>query len=143
MADYNKVQIENIFLTDTGLVGGLPCRAQVSGLDRLQISYAGNTVKAADNTPYNFAIEHLGKGIDIEIRPFVVTETVLNDVNAVIDAAILGGTTITLGITEGPFGDFSLECLPLFPRPVEFSGEFSDDRISDAVFRFTAVSINP
>jgi hypothetical protein len=143
MADYNKVQIGNVFLTDDGLVTGTPCRAQVAGLDGLQLSHAGDTVKAADGSPYNFVVAADGSGSDIEIRPFVVTADVLADLRAAIDDAIASIDTVNVKITDGPFGDFELECLPLFPRPIEFSGEFSTDRISDLVLRFTVQSVTP
>lgn len=143
MANYNRVQIGAVFLTNDGLVTGIPCRAQVSGIDGLQLTKTGLTTKSADGTPYNFVIDNTGQGVDIEIRPFIVSEAVLADIKAELETALSGSTTVNIVVSEGPFGDFDLECLPLFPRPVEFSGEFSADRISDVILRFTVVSINP
>lgn len=142
MADYNLVQIGDIFLTDDGLETGVPCRTQIAGLDSMQLSHTGQINKAADGTPYAFLVENGLQGVDIEIRPFVMTDDVFDDIKDVISTALAGSTTVNVKISEGPFGNFDLNCLPLFPRPIEFPGEFINGRISDVVFRFTVASVN-
>lgn len=143
MAEYNLVNFnDTLYLTDDGLVTGRPCRVEVSGLDALALPYAGNVTSAADGTPYAFVIAHHGQGAVLKLSPAVITTSVLASIKSVFQTAIAAEETINLKLTGGDLGNFDLECLPLFPRPIEFSGKFLEGNIYDVVLGLVVRSQN-
>lgn len=142
MADYNLVSIESIYLTDTGLVGGTPCRTEVSGIDSLRFSFTGSNTVAADGTVHQFIVDNLGKGLLLEIRPFAILKDTLDDIIDAIQDAQDADATINITI-EGDTGDFDLECIPALPKCVEFPGDFFSEQINGVILRFIISSINP
>ena len=65
MADYNRVKIGPVYLTDDGTALGLPCRCEVQGADRLKLGKTGTVRLAADGTPYQYSMPNSGKGLGI------------------------------------------------------------------------------
>lgn len=141
MSDYNLIQIGDTYLTDSGEVDGMPCRVDVSGLDALQFDFTGAQVLSANGNPYSFIVENSGAGLPIEIRPFAVMKDVFDDIRAEIQAAVDGDTAIVIKIS-GATGTFDLDCIPALPKPIEFPGTFSDERIDNVVFRFLVTAVN-
>lgn len=136
---YNLVQIGTVYLTDDGLVSGNPCRTLIDNLDLLQSAYIGQTFKAADGSPYNTVYENTGAGVDLVIKPFAAQKSVLDAIVAVNDAAILANSAVVVVIT-GLAGNFTLHCIPTFPRSVAFQGqEYIDDRIADATITYSVI----
>lgn len=142
MGQYYKAQIDSVYLTDDGTDTGEPCRVDITGLDALTLNYAGSNTNSADGTPYSFVIEHEGQGSPLRLATGVVTADVFEDLQSVINTALAADDTINLKLSDGPFGDFDLECLPGFPRPIEFSGKFDDDYIYDLALNLTVKSRN-
>lgn len=139
--EYNLVQLNTLYLTDTGLVGGVPCRTAVAGLDALSLTKAGQTTIAADGTPYNFISDGGGKGGPIKVSPEVVSSALLATLKTLLNTAIAANTTIH-AIFTGDTGTFDLNVKPLFPKPIEFNGEFFNGNIYGLVLNFTVQSIN-
>lgn len=145
MAEFYAVKFGTVYLTDTGLVGGQPCRTDVTGLDNLQLAYAGNEAKSADNTPYMFMQDFGGQGSVLKISPAVMSAAVMSALKTLIEAAIAGNTTINVTLA-GDTGSYDLECLPLFTsggvKPIEFSGKFFNGQIYDTSLNVVVLSVN-
>lgn len=145
MAEFYTVKFGAVYLTDTGLVDGQPCRTDVTGLDGLQVAYAGNEAKSADNTPYMFMLNFEGQGIELKLAPAVMSAAVLASLKTLIEAAIAGNTTINVTLS-GDTGDYDLECLPLFTsggtKPINFSGKFFNGQIYDTSLNVVVQSVN-
>ena len=142
MADYNTVKIGTVHLTDTGLVGGVACRAEVSGLHLLKGSKTGAVQISADGTPYAFYTDNLGKGVSIVIKPYSITKAVFDSVVSAINTALTSGVAINVVFTNGDTGNFDLDCLPALPEPVSFPGTFASGRIDGVEFRFIVAEVN-
>lgn len=139
MARYNTIQIDSIYLTSTGLSNGSPCKSSVEGLDALSLDYQGQTVIALDGTPYNQYTTNNKRGLPLKIKLSQLSETVLESLIALMDSTISGATTNLIRIT-GDTGDFVLNCLPAFPQPIEFPGDFQNDRIRDVTLNYVVNS---
>lgn len=139
--EYNLVQLDTIYLTDNGLVGGIPCRTVVTGLDAFALDKDGQITIAADGTPYAFIGDQAGIGSVIRIQPAVLAETVFENIKTMFNTAIGASTLITAKFT-GDTGNFDLECLPAFPKPLEFSGEFFNSYIYGVSINVIVVSFN-
>lgn len=128
---YNLVKIGDIYLTDTGLVDGKPCKVEVSGVDQLKGAFSGVTVRSASNAPYTFIMNNTLKGSLLVLSPFVIMDTVLDDLEDAFDVATLAGDTLPL-ILEGDTGTFNLEVTGYYAdgvKPIQFTGEFNRGRI--------------
>lgn len=141
MARYNLVKIGSIYLTDNGLVTGKPCKLEVPGLSRLKLTITGTTRYAADGTPYQYSMPNAGKGVQIQIRPFVIMKSVFDDVIEAMSDALEANSTINITV-EGDTGDFDLDCIPLLPNGVEFPGAFTNERITGVSFNFVVSEVN-
>jgi hypothetical protein len=139
MADYNRVKIGAIYLTDDGLGTGVPCRVEVAGLSRLKLSKTGVVRTAADGTPYPYTLDNAGQGAPIQIRSLVTMKNVFDDVVAEIEAAAGAPLNITV---DGDTGSFDLDCYPAHPNAIEFPGGFSEGRIEGVTFNFVVKEIN-
>lgn len=132
---YNLIQIDSLFMTSTGLSTGSPCRSSVSGLDWLSFDYQGQTLIALDGTPYNQYTTTYKRGLPLQFKFNQMSESVLESLISLISSTISGSTTNLIRIT-GDTGDFVLNCLPMFPKPIEFSGEFQTDQIKDVTLNY-------
>jgi hypothetical protein len=139
--DYNLVKVDTIYLTDSGLVGGVPCRTEVAGLDALKFTQTGSNTNAADGTVFQFKVDNLGKGLLLEIRPFAIMKSVFDSINAVIQDSLDNDTIINITIS-GDTGDFDLDVLPSLPKPIEFPGTFFSEQIDGVVYRFLIDTVN-
>jgi len=139
MARFYTLQIETVYLTDTGLAGGIPCKLKIGGVEALRLNYAGQTAPSADGTPQTvaFLVGTLGRPLSVSIE--TLPDSVFDSLVAVIDNALANDTTITLtGV--GDYGDFSLEAVPTLPAPITSSGEFINGRLKQVVLNFTTAS---
>jgi hypothetical protein len=142
VARFNTVQIETLYLTETGLSGGIPCKVEVSGLEALMLAYSGSVAIAADGTPYSFVQSNAeAQGSPIAILIEHLTTGVLSSLKTLFNAAIGGGTTLTV-VINGDLGNFSLECQPLFPKPIDPSGKFRNGRIFGLTLNLIVQSVN-
>lgn len=147
MARFNRVKINDLYLTSTGLVGGKPCELSIPNLDALEIEYAGNTVKAADNFPHDFITEFDGRGIDLPIIVSYFPQAILGSLKTLFAASIVGDDDLLVLITGGDLGDFSVDARPTFApdgrtKPIQTAGEFSGGIIRTVTINLTVREIN-
>lgn len=131
MGRYNLVQIGTVYLTDTGLVGGTPCRVRVGGLPLLSLSHTGVTRPQASGRPITqlATIKGLPVSVTVEWQAKAVHEAILAEFQDSID----GNTDFDLVIT-GDTGDFNLTAIPEFPRYTDFPGDFSNEIIQQVSY---------
>jgi hypothetical protein len=135
---HNLIQLGSSYLTTTGLVGGIPCKTDVSGLNVLKFGRVGQTIIALDGTSWTQS--YSVKGVPISFSVFRMTSTLLTTVSDAMRSAVTTGTAMTLNITGGAFGDHYLTVMPLFPTPIEASGEFYLTTAYDVKFNFVVQS---
>lgn len=134
MAKFYTIQLDDVYLTDTGATGGNPCKLALTGADALLSPFSGSTTISADGSPINQIFETGGKGKTLEIRPLILMQSVWTDIVSLINTALADSATINIKGT-GDIGVFDVNALPLLPRPFE-AQEFKNGRIKNAVFRF-------
>lgn len=136
---YNLIQLGSVYITADGTSSGKPCRAEVEGLDALSSDYTGVTVIALDGTPYNQIQQTAKKGLPLVIKIFQTTDTRLDALKSQIESLISGFSSVLVQIT-GSTGTFAVNCLPAFPKPLEFTGEFQNSYIKNITLNFVVQS---
>lgn len=106
MARYNAIQIGTVYLTNTGLVGGTPCKTSVAGLDGLKPQFNKNILKAIDGTPFS-QFTALKKGIDLEITIDWITKSVFDAINVIFDDSDDDDDPVAI-VINGDGGNFSV-----------------------------------
>lgn len=139
MARYYTLQIGTVYLTDTGLAGGVPCRLRISPVESLRVTYAGQTAPSADGTPYTVAFAVGTKGRPLVVSVDYLPKAVFDSVVALINTALQNNTTITL-IGTGDLGNFNLAAVPALPIPVKADGGFSNSILRGVEFSFVTAS---
>lgn len=134
MASYNRVQLNDLYLTKDSSQLDLPCRLSVSGLDKLKTSNKGRIVRGLDNTPTRLQANFAGKGFPIEVTVEILYKAVFDAINTEINDALTNFDTLNLVIT-GDTGTFDLTVLPS-DEPISFSGEFINERILSVTYGF-------
>jgi hypothetical protein len=134
MANFYRINIGSIYLTSTGLAGGIPCKLEVPAADSLFDNFAQNVIIANDGTVIvqNFEISQ-GKQIDIlvEVMPKTVWESLLSARNT----ALTNSATLNI-IGTGDTGNFDVTAIPL-----KFSAKrFRNSRIYEVNLSFITVS---
>jgi hypothetical protein len=131
---YPQIKINSLYLTSTGANGGTPYIATVSGLDALAVTSANQVIKSLNGTPYlQITEDQLGKPISIEFPKLLTADYAA--VVAEIQDAIDNTTTLSLDITDGDYGDFSLTVVP-DENPVRFPGEFQNGKLLNVAIHF-------
>lgn len=131
MARYNAIQIGSVYLTSTGLVGGTPCKTNVSGLDALKPQYNKNVIKAIDGTPYS-QITSGKKGIDLEIDIDWIAKSVFDAINTIMNTSDNDASNIAV-VINGDTGNFSINVRPNTDY-VKFS-KFSNNVLQGVKYR--------
>lgn len=139
MARYYSLQIGTVYLTDTGLVGGKPCRIKIEPVESLRVNYAGQTAPSADGTPYTVAFAVGTKGRALTVTIDYLPKTVLDSLVTLINTALQNNTTITL-IGTGDLGNFNLQAVPALPNPIRAGGRFSNAILQDVSLSFITAS---
>lgn len=134
MAKFYTIQLDDIFLTDTGQESGDPCKLEVDGADALLFPFTGSTIISVDGTPINQVFETETRGRVLEIKPLVLTTELWTDIVALINTALGNSGTINI-IGTGDIGNFVADAKPLMPRPFE-AKEFKNGRVKNTIFRF-------
>lgn len=109
MARYNAIQIGSVYLTNTGLVGGTPCKTSVIGLDGLKPQFNKNIIKAIDGTPYSQLTDGK-KGLDLEITIDWLAKSVFDAINVIFDDSDDNNTQVAV-VINGDFGNFSINVI--------------------------------
>jgi hypothetical protein len=139
MARFYRVQIGPVYLTDTGLIGGIPCKLKIPGIEALRVTYAGETAPSAGGTPHTVAFSVGTKGRPLSIEIESLPKAVFDSIVTLINNALANNTTITL-IGTGDYGDFNLAAVPRLPSPITGSSEFINGRLKKVSFHFTTAS---
>jgi hypothetical protein len=95
---YPLVQFGAVYLTDSGLVGGVRYINLVEGLDQLALTDDIGVTRAIDKTVY-IQYQTANKDVEIIVRVPKMDWTKFDAVRDVINTAITGSTTYTLNIT--------------------------------------------
>lgn len=141
MGRYNTISIGSVYLTDTGAAGGSNCKTEIRGLDSLSFKHTGTVFTALDGTPYIQTVYNERKGLPLSIVIGQCSKTVFEALIGAIQSAITNSTTLDVRIA-GDTGTFNFNCLPSFPKPVEFPGTFVNERIQDVTLNFVVASEN-
>ena len=136
---YNLIQLNSIYLTNDATSTGTPCKTSVSGLDALTFDFTGVTVLALDGTPYNQVFDNYKKGLPLTIKITQTTDTRLDELASLLTTLVTAESSVLVQIT-GSTGDFTLNCLPAFPKPLEFSGDFQNSYVKDITLNFVVQS---
>src|SRR5690606_22552588 len=138
MAEYNRVQIEDLYLTDDGTNTGTPCLVEIPELAALRPAKRRTVIQCLGAPQVQLFDNLIGEALTLKI--FLLHTDEWEDVIEIIDTADTNGTTITVKITDGELGEYDLECV-MDANPVQ-PGEFTDDRIPTVELRFRIVSVN-
>jgi hypothetical protein len=139
---YNLIQIGSIYLTDTGLSSGTPCKTEVPTLEGLLLTKTGSVQLAIDRTPYLQIVDNSKKGELVPIICDSLMQSVYNSLIAAHQAALDNKVPIAIIIT-GDTGTFNLTVYPSlgsrdgrFPQSIQPSGEFQNGRIKRVTLNY-------
>jgi len=141
MADYSLVSIGGVYLTDDGLVTGSPCRVIVQGLDQLRTTKRGANTQAADGSSYMFVIDGESKGYTLVFNLGSVTHAVVEDLYDAINALIAADDVVAVTI-DGDEGTFALDCQPVWPNPIAYSGDTTSGLLTNVVITLITVGVS-
>jgi hypothetical protein len=132
---YSLVRINSTWITATGLSTGKPCRTIIDGLDALKSNYTGSTIIALDGTPINQVYKNNKRGLPLSITIETAEQAEFNSLSALLETALFSSSEISVYI-NGTLGTFLFSCLPSFPKPLEFPGDFQNTRIANIKLNF-------
>lgn len=124
MARQYTVNLDTLYLTDTGLSSGRPCKLTVSGIHEARVTYSGASFTALDGTPHIVAQNTGGKGQPIAIQVAFLPKARLDDLIALFNSKIAASSSITLGVASDIY-TASFAVLPQLPAPITGGIEFS------------------
>jgi hypothetical protein len=144
MSDYNLISIDDtVWLTNTGLEAGRPCKTVIPELSRLAIAYQGSQQLALSNKPYTQFIEGLvGEKLTIQIRK--VHEDVLDDLATIIDTWITSGNDFRVTLTRNA-RDYDLQCIGRFDgenKPISHQDNYDLGYYYDVNLNLTVTAVN-
>lgn len=132
------VQLGSIYFTRDGLVTGVHCKTEITGLDARALTSNVQVIRALSGKPY-LQVSAQQNGLPIGIKFQQMEETVYDSIVAAIQAAITGLTTLALTITDTPYGSFTLTVVP-DANPVRHAHEFQNTSLKNASFHFLTTS---
>lgn len=106
---FYKIQIEGIYLTQTGLTGGRKCKTSVSGVDALSMDYIRTVNTSRDGTPIIQTYPYT-RGKPIEILIDILPKAVGEDLIELFNDSMLNQATLTVVGTEAETPDFTATC---------------------------------
>lgn len=136
MARFHAVKIDSIFLTDNGLEAGTPCKLKISELENLKFSRKSQPVVLAfDGTPYKNGFSTGVKGRQFSISVETLTESIFNQLNAVLEAKDVARQLVRVVASDGATGAFDLDCLFV---DLKISGDFFGSLVRGVELSFVA-----
>jgi hypothetical protein len=122
----NLIQLDSLYITSTEGAGGIKYLSTVKGTDALELDAEGQDIIALDGTAYSQFSDIVDVPIDIEVP---LMEVSMKDaINEVFQDYIDSPTPFTFVITGDP-GTFTGTGKPRFPKPLEYSGEFFNNKV--------------
>lgn len=137
---YPLVQLEAIYLTKTGLVGGIPCKIRVEGLNTFAVTKEHQVTKALSGLPYlQVSDAMLGKpiGLFYENMESSVYDSIVAEIQAVLDGS---KAELDLDISNSAYGTFSLDVVPDV-NPVRHTSEQQGETVKNGSFHFLTTTI--
>lgn len=142
MARFYKIKIGSIWLTDTGLEGGRPCKIIVPEAAALLVADRGNVSVGNDGTPFRETpLTPTGGGRPFTILAANMATAVFDSLKTALDTA--AGSNAAINITgEGTPGDFDVDAV-VFDNPeyINFEG-FGEDYVKNVKMSFVTTAIN-
>lgn len=141
MSDFYRVQIDDKYLTSSALVGGEPCRLEVTNVGDLQTTLTGNAYPVSSGKTKVQMVEWI-EGKEFEVRVFAMLADHYEDFREKAEECkqklmvnendpdapiIISGT--------GEPGDFEVSAIWNPVNPYSFA-RFIDEFIYEVVFRF-------
>ncbi len=136
MGRFYRIQIDSIYLTDTGGVGGIPAKLAVSGVDDLLATMTGVAIPAVSGAVLQLVPWTIGKTFEIQIETHLPA-AVWQDLIDLINDALENDTALTV-IGTGDTGNFNVEAKPFPVKPFS-SSNFENGRILKPNFKFITV----
>jgi hypothetical protein len=135
MARFYQIQIDDIYLTNTGLVGGIACELEVSNIEDLAATVIGVSVPAIGGKVRQTVPWTAGK--DFEIKVNVMFSTLYEDLEAFLVDANETDTSFTVRII-GDIYDLTLTVKARLQKPISRSG-FQNGVTNGVVLGFETV----
>lgn len=137
MADFNKVKIGTLWLTDDGTETGASCLVNIPELSRLRPAKRRTVIPVIEGSPVTQLMSQLGEVLTMSI--FLLHTDEWDDLIEIIDTADSGGSDVNI-IIEGELGNFDLDCV-LAENPAQ-SGEFASGRIPEVTIQWRISDVN-
>lgn len=137
---YPLIQLEAIYLTKTGLVGGTPCKIRVEGLDQFAVTKEHQVIKALSGLPYSQVSDAmLGKPISLHYENMeeAVYDSIVAEGQAYLDGS---KAELDLEISNSAYGAFSLDVIPDSPF-VRHNAEQQGTMTKNGSFHFLTTTI--
>ncbi len=134
MTRFYRIKLDSIYLTETGLTSGTPCKLQLTGAGELLSNFTGSVTPSVDGTPVAQIFETGTRGKVLEIKIETLLTNVWESVLALINTALEDSATINI-IGTGDVGSFDVDAIPLLPRPFEAEA-FINGRLKNVILRF-------
>lgn len=140
MARYALIQLESLYLTSTGLVGGRRCRHEITGLDAFAVTKDHGVIKALSGLPYLQIYDSmLGKPISIRVSQMLNTVYAnwVTEIQNVLDGT---KSELDLDISGSAYGTFSIDVVPDV-NPIQHAGRFTaTSYVQDVTFNFLSTT---
>lgn len=122
MARFYKIKIGTIWLTDTGLEAGRPCKVVVDGAAALLAPDQGNVAVGSDGTPFREKpLTPTGGGRAFSIVAAFMKKTVYDALKSALDTAAAGNANFNV-TGDGVPGNFDVDAI-VFDNPQYLSVE--------------------
>lgn len=143
MARFNRLKINDLYFTQTGLADGIPCILEASGLLPLRLARQRNVIVALDGS--TVVQKSQTKGMPIQITIGTIMSDTLDDLIGILNDAEADEQLLELLVT-GDEGVFDLSCeLTNFTSAGKFENKQVYDVRLDLIVAVvnSAVSPNP
>lgn len=133
---FYRVKLGSVYWTNDGTVTGRPLKVSIEGIAGLLTNYNGAVYIAMDGTPHLVETVTSGRGRELQITAAFIPTALLNSLVAQITTSLSTRTAMTLELTNGALGDFTIDVLPGLPEPISGGTQFSNGIARDVTFRF-------
>lgn len=135
MGRFYKVALDTLYLTDTGLATGRPCRLRITGLLEKRVNYSGVAAVALDGTPHLVVNNTGGKGQAIQIQIDFLPKARLDDIVTLINSKLAASAPISMQIT-GDVYNATFNVMPAIPNAITGGVEFSQSIVKSVTLNF-------
>jgi len=133
---FYRVQLDDLYLTDTGTSAGKPLKVTIDGLAEMLSNHNGTIYNALDGTPHLVKTVTSARGRILQINALFMPSNLLTMVSTKINQALANNSSITMQLTQGALGNFSFAVLPFLPDPITGGTEFSGGIAKNVTLKF-------